>query len=170
MLELNEIEELFKTVNRGAIKAFLRNAAILKDPAASQEMKELAEANVKAISQNKPPIKPKATPAPKQKKPKAAAPEQATQLIQQPAPQTPAAAAPSQSAPVQSSPKKEFHEAFAEHHGIDKSKFKETWHAMTPEQQKITQQWHLEQLTAAPKIAKSIDALYVLFSELKKHL
>jgi hypothetical protein len=50
-------------------------------------------------------------------------------------------------------------------------KFKATWNAMTPEQQKVTKDWHAQQL-AAPKIkmAKSIDSLYNLFTELKKHL
>lgn len=169
MMELQEIEELFKNVNRGAIKAFLRNAAILKDPASTPEMKALASENVKAISQNKPLPKPKADPKPK--KQKAAVAEQATQLVQQPVPQTPAAAAPSPVAPVQPSRKMEFHEEFARHHNIDPVKFKATWQAMSPEQQKITQDWHAEQL-AAPKIkvAKSIDSLYNLFTELKKHL
>jgi hypothetical protein len=166
MIELHEIEELTKTVNRGAIKAFLRNAAILRDPNASPEMKELAEANVRAIAYNQPIPKPKADKPAKQKKPKAAAAaEQATQIITQRAPQTPAAAA----TQMKPSPKMEFHEEFARHHGIDPANFKATWHAMTPEQQKITKQWHAEQ-TAAPKMAKSIDKLYNLFSELKKHL
>ena len=158
-MELHEIEELCKTVNRNAIKALLRNAAIMKDPNASPEMRAQAEANVKAISYNKPIPKPKADPKPK--KVKAAAAEQATQLVQTPKPQTPAAAAPS--------PKVEFHEQFAQHHGIDPAKFKQTWSAMTPEQQKITQDWHAEQV-AAPKIQKSVEQLYNLFVELKKRL
>lgn len=197
MAELNEMEELFKAgVNRSAIQAYLRNAAILRDPEATPEMKELAAANVKAISQNQPMPKPKAQKAPKQAKQKAAAPEQATQLAQTPSTQTPVAAAPSQP---------EFHETFARHHGLDPAKFKETWHAMTPEQQKITQDWHAEQIakpaapiapatTATPAVAaapepikvknnavtpaasqphkmvKSVDALYNLFTQLRKHL
>ncbi len=158
MMELHEIEELCKNVNRNAIKALLRNAAIMKDPNATPEMRALAEANVKAISYNKPIPKPKAERKPK--KVKAAAAEQATQLVQTPSPQTPAAAA---------SPKVEFHEEFARHHGIDPAKFKQTWHAMTPEQQKVTQDWHAEQV-AAPKMQKSLEQLYSLFSELKKRL
>lgn len=200
MLELKEMEELFKAgVNRSAIQAYLRNAAILRDPEATPEMKELAAANVKAISQNQPMPKPKAQKAPKQAKQKAAAPEQATQLAQTPSTQTPVAAAPSQDAP-----QPEFHETFARHHGLDPAKFKETWHAMTPEQQKITQDWHAEQIAkpAAPPVAaapasaavvapepikvknnavtpaasqphkmvKSVDALYNLFTQLRKHL
>jgi hypothetical protein len=114
----------------------------------------------------------KSTPKGASKKQKAAAvAEQAIQPAKQPVPQTPAAAAPSPVAPVQSSPKMEFHEEFARHHGVDPMKFKATWNAMTPEQQKVTKDWHAQQL-AAPKIkmAKSIDSLYNLFTELKKHL
>lgn len=142
MIELFELEELAKSVNRGSMKAYLRNAAILKDPNASQEMKELAASNVRALVGMKP--SPKA-PAQKQPQQKAAAPEQATQLAQTPPTQTPSAAAPSKDAPV------EFHHEFAQHHGLDPSKFAQTFAAMTPEQQKITQDWHAEQVAAAPK-------------------
>lgn len=168
MMELNEIEELIKNVNRNAIKALLRNAAIMKDPAATAEMKAQAEANVKAISYNKPIPKPKSDPKPR--KQKAAAAEQATQLVTPPPTQTPVAAAPPKLSAVPS-PKMEFHQEFAQHHGLDPSAFKQTWHAMTPDQQKITQDWHAEQL-AAPKmkVAKSVDTLYNLFSQLRKHL
>lgn len=196
MIELKDMEELFKSgVNRAAIKAYLRNAAILRDPAATPEMKELAEANVKAIANNQPMPKPKSQKQPKQK---AAVAEQAAQPVASPQTQTPAAAAPSQDAPV------EFHQQFAQHHGLDPAKFKATWEAMSPEQQKITQDWHAEQVAkpaapvtpakpvaavpAAPqpikvvnnavtpaasqphKMAKSVDALYDLFVELKKRL
>ena len=156
MIDLNELEELFKSVNRNAIKAFLRNSAILKDPSATPEMKELAQANVKAITQNQPIPRPKKK---TNKKPEV----QATQLVQPVIPQG--------QAPVQSPQRKmEFHEEFAQHHGIDPVKFKATWNAMTPEQQNTTKQWHTEQLSAAPKIQKSIDKLYDLFAELKKNL
>ncbi len=177
MMELHEIEELIKNVNRNAIKALLRNAAIMKDPAATPEMKAQAEANVKAISYNKPlPKEPKAP-----RKQKAAAAEQATQLVTTPPAQTPAAAAPPQLSAVPS-PKMDFHEEFAQHHGVDPVKFKATWEAMSPEHQKITQDWHAEQLAAKPKapaapapvapvkIAKSVDSLYDLFTALRKHL
>lgn len=178
-MDIREIEELFKSVNRNAIKTYLRNAAILRDPAATPEMKELAAANVKAIANNQPLPKAK---SPKQPKQKAAAPEQAIQPEQSPATQTPAAAA------SPKAPEMEFHEVFARHHGIDPQKFAATWHAMTPDQQKITQDWHAEQVakpvppvkvnqsSVAPgatqplKIVKSVDALYDLFQELKKHL
>lgn len=59
MMELDELEELIKSVNRKSISAFLRNAAIVKNPNASPEMKELAQANLKAISENKPRPTPK---------------------------------------------------------------------------------------------------------------
>lgn len=181
-MELKEMEELFKAgVNRAAIQAYLRNAAILRDPGATPEMKELAAANVKAISNNQPIPKQK---APKQPKQKAAAAEQAMQLAQAPQAQKPAAAVSSSEAPPM-----EFHEVFARHHGIDPAKFKETWHAMSPEQQKITKDWHAEQVAKpapAPvkvsnspvtpvasqplKIQKSVDALYDLFAQLRKHI
>lgn len=170
MIEWSEIEELCKTVNRNAIKALLRNAAIMKDPNSSPEMRAQAEMNVKAISYNKP--LPKVGAEPKQKKVKAAASEQATQLVQQPASQTPVAAAPSSPVQMVPSPKMEFHQEFAQHHGLEPQKFANTWKAMTPEQQKITQDWHAEQLAApkVTKIAKSVETLYDLFTQLRKHL
>lgn len=177
MMELYEIEELIKNVNRNAIKALLRNAAIMKDPTASSEMRAQAEANVKAISYNKPiPREPKAP-----KKQKAAAAEQATQLVQTPPAQMPVAAAPSKLSVV-SSPKMEFHKEFAQHHGVDPVAFKATYEAMSPEHQKITQDWHAAEIAkpkmpavaVAPiapiKIAKSVDSLYNLFTALRKHL
>lgn len=170
MMELIEIEELIKNVNRNAIKALLRNAAIMKDPAATPEMRAQAEANVKAISYNKPLPKPKAEPKAPRKQ-KAAAAEQATQLVSTSPAQKPAAAAiPPVSSEVPS-PKMEFHQEFAQHHGVDPVAFKQTWNAMTPDQQKITKDWHAEQLaTPKLKVAKSVDALYNLFSQLRKHL
>lgn len=158
MKDLKEMEALFKAgVNRAAIKAYLQNAAILRDPKASSKMKEVAAANVKAISNNQPMPKqqsaaPKAKPQPKE------------------------------------APAMEFHEVFARHHGIDPAQFKSTWHAMSPEQQKVTQEWHAEQVakpaqppkvptssvvstaTQPLKVVKSIDSLYDLFVQLRKHL
>lgn len=147
-MEINEIEELCKTVNRNAIKALLHNAALMKDPNTSPELRAQAEANVKAISYNKPlphPDKPKKI---KQQK------------VVANTPVTPA---------VDAAPKVEFHEEFAQHHGIDPVKFKETWSSMNPKQQQVTRNWHAEQVLK-PKINKSIDSLYNLFTELKKHL
>lgn len=161
MIELQEVEELFKSVNRNAIKAYLRNAAILKDPSATPEMKQLAEQNVKAIAQNKPIPKPKSDKPKKQKAviETAAANPQLTPV--QPAIDT----------ATQIKAKPQFHEEFAQHHNLDPVSFKATWQAMTPEQQKITKEWHAQQLSQAPtKIIKSVDALYNLFIELKKHI
>jgi len=196
MMELQEVEELFKNVNRGAIRAFLRNAAILKDPNATPEMKELAAQNVKAISETGSAAK--LNTRKRQPKP-AAAPEQAPQTPEQQAPQTPAAAAPPQAAPVEDN----FHTEFSAHHGVDPVKFKEAWAAMSPEQQQMTRDWHASKVAPAPavaaapaapapvaadikppgagsavapsasqplKIAKSIDTLYDLFAALKKNL
>lgn len=175
MMELQEIEELFKNVNRAAIKAFLRNAAILKDPEATSEMKALAAENVKAIAQNKPIPKPK-TDKPKQpKKMKPAAAEQATQLVQQPVAQTPAAAAPS------AGKIKYKYSPVYQHYGVTE----DMWHK-TPEAHADLFNHHNEVMAGKhpglmhiksaieqamkPKMAKSLHSLYNLFTELKKHL
>lgn len=176
MIKLHEIEELFKSVNRNAIKAFLRNAAILKDPEATPEMKALAEENVKAISQNKPTPRPKIDKPAKQPKIKAAAAEQATQLIQHPAPQTPAAAAPSSTGRI-----KYKYSPVYQHYGVTE----DMWHK-TPEAHADLFNHHNEVMAGKhpelmhikaaveqavkPKMAKSIDSLYNLFSQLKKHI
>lgn len=172
-MEFHEIEELIKTVNRNAIKALLRNAAILKDPAATPEMRAMAEANVKAISYNKP--LPKNPGAPKrQKKVKAAAAEQATQLVQSPPTQTPAAAAPQPKVKLKYSP------AY-QHYGVSE----EMWHK-APEAHNDLFNHHNEVMAgkhpdlmhiktaveaAKPKaIKKSLEQLHSLFTELKKRL
>lgn len=172
MMDIKEIEELCKTVNRNAIKALLRNAAIMKDPNSSPEMRAQAEANVKAISYNKP----LPSGEPKQKKVKAAAPEQATQLVQTPSAQTPGAAAPTakpQNIKLKYSP------AY-QHYGVTE----DMWHK-TPDAQQGLFQHHNEVMAGKhpdlmhiktavesmkPKMVKSIDLLYDLFSELRKHL
>jgi len=174
---MHEIEELIKTVNRNAIKALLRNAAIMKDPAATPEMRAQAEANVKAISYNKP--LPKEPKPPRQKKVKAAAPEQATQLVQQPVPQTPVAAAPSL-APTSTGNIKLKYSPVYQHYGVSQ----EMWDK-TPDAHQGLFQHHNEVMAgkhpnlmhiktaveaAKPKMMKSIDQLYNLFSQLKKHL
>jgi hypothetical protein len=171
MMELHEIEELIKNVNRNAIKALLRNAAIMKDPAATPEMKAQAEANVKAISYNKPLPKPKAEPKPR--KQKAAAAEQATQLVKPSPAQTPVAAAPSKIAPVKSSGLP-YHPDYGTHYGVTE----EQWKAADPSAHHELAAHHNAAMAAvkqpaAPqplKVAKSVDSLYNLFSELRKHL
>lgn len=173
-MELQEIEELFKNVNRGAIKAFLRNAAVLKDPAATPEMKALAAENVKAISMNKPIPKPKAEPKPK--KQKAAVAEQAIQPVQQPVTQTPAAANPTSTGKI----KYEYSPVY-QHYGVTE----DMWHK-TPEAHADLFNHHNEVMAGKhpglahiktaveqavkPKMAKSIDSLYNLFSQLKKRV
>lgn len=176
MIELHEIEELFKSVNRNAIKAFLRNAAILKDPEATPEMKALAEENVKAIAQNKPLPKPKTDKPVKQpKKIKPAAAEQATQLVQQPAAQTPAAA------PTSTGKIKYKYSPVYQHYGVTE----DMWHK-TPEAHADLFNHHNEVMAGKhpglahiktaveqsmkPKMAKSLNSLYNLFSQLKKHI
>lgn len=210
MIELHELEELCKAVNHNAINALLHNAQIARDPKATPEMKAQAEANIKAISYSKSAPLSK---EPKQSKAKkvAAASEQAPQPVNTPSTQTPVvAAAPSQNKLVKPSRKTPFHEEFANTHGVDSAKFKETYNAMSPEQQQLTKDWHQQQLaskapaavvappvappvapivakpvataetpkvggTTAPlrhelKVAKNADALYNLFTELKKRL
>ena len=179
MMELKEIEELIKTVNRNAIKALLRNAAIMKDPNSTPELRAQAEANVKAISYNKPLPKPPG--APRQKKVKAAAAEQATQLVQSPLTQTPAAAVPPQSAKLQPNVKLKYSPAY-QHYGVSQ----EHWDKAQPDAHQALFAHHNEVMggkhpdlmhiksaveAAKPKmIKKSLEQLFDLFSELKKRL
>jgi hypothetical protein len=196
MMELHEIEELFKTVNRNAIRAFLRNAAVLKDPAATPEMKAQAAQNVKVISATGSaakirsktqlaeitgqPIPPRAKP--QKQNSQAAAPEQATQLVQQPAPRTPEAAAPSQQ--LEALP---YHPDYAQY-GVDEN----AWKGAPPEAHHELVAHHTKAQAAPPavapvmtpppgagtavaastpvKVMKSVDKLYDLFSTLKKNL
>lgn len=173
MMELHEIEELIKTVNRNAIKALLRNAAIMKDPNVSPEQRAQAEANVKAISYNKPLPKPPG--APRQKKVKAAAAEQATQLVQAPQTQTPAAAAtPKPKVTLKYSP------AY-QHYGVTEEMWNKTPHAhqdLFNHHNEVMAGKHPDLMhiktaveAAKPKmIKKSLEQLFDLFSELKKRL
>lgn len=176
MMELHEIEELIKTVNRNAIKALLRNAAIMKDPNSTPELRAQAEANVKAISYNKPLPKPPG--APKQKKVKAAAAEQATQLVQSPPTQRPAAAVPSPSGTANI--KLKYSPAY-QHYGVSE----DMWHKAPEAHQDLFNHhnevmagkhpdlMHIKTAVEAAKpqaIKKSLEQLYDLFSELKKRL
>lgn len=176
-MELHEIEELIKTVNRNAIKALLRNAAIMKDPTVSPEQRAIAEANVKAISYNKP--LPKNPGAPKrQKKVKAAAAEQATQLVQSPPTQTPAAAAPSQI--PQPKVKLKYSPAY-QHYGVTE----DMWHKSPDAHQDLFNHhnevmagkhpglMHIKTAVEAAKpkmVKKSLEHLFDLFTELKKRI
>lgn len=180
MMELREIEELVKAVNRNAIKALLRNAAIMQDPKSSPEMRAQAEANVKAIAYNKPLPKPPG--APKQKKVKAAAAEQATQLVQTPTPQTPAAAAPiSPEAPVAQPKLKLKYSPAYQHYGVSEDMWNATPHAhqeLFNHHNEVMAGKHPDLMhiksaveAAKPKmIKKSLEQLFNLFTELKKSL
>lgn len=168
-MTLHEIEELIKGVNRNAIKALLQNAAIMKDPNTTPEMRAQAEANVKAISYNQP--IPRNT-APK--KQKVAAAEQAPPPVTPPAQQTPAAVN-----PAIANVKLKYSPAY-QHYGVNE----EMWNK-TPEAQQGLFQHHNEVMAGKhpdlmhiktavesmkPKMIKSIDSLYDLFTELRKHL
>ena len=200
MLELQEIEELFKAVNHSSIKDLLRYSKIMADRNASPEDRAKASANFKAIS-NSSGIPSKSN---KQIKPNAVAAEQAKQPAQSSPAQTPAAAAPSQVVvpPTAQTP---FHEEFARHHGVDPVAFKNAFTNMSPEQQQTTRDWHQAEISknpvpsmpmsqlakpevapapsAAPavpaqvpklglptKMAKSVEKLTSLLEELRKRL
>jgi len=161
-----EIEELIKSINRSGIKAVLRHAAIINDPASSEEMKAQALENVRAIAHiGKLEIN---TSAPKKNKPVVAQPAEAIRPVQPPIQASPARQSPQIQQTI-APPGAEFHEQFAQYHKMDPATFKQIWHKMTPEQQQTTQDWHAEQL-AAPKIQKNIEQLYNLFMQLKKRL
>lgn len=219
-MELHEIEELMKSVNRGAIRAFLRNAALLKNPNTPPNIREMAEANLKAIAQtnsaanlNRPARQPR------QRKKKAVPTEQAAEAVA-PVGSSAESSAPVVPAPYDTMSDEDIHDEFARHHAVDPVKFKEAWGLMSPQQRQMTRAWHADQMAArqqaaqspaptavyrpteqavaptAPaksiptpvtptpgtgstvagtgssqfKMGKSIDALYDLFSQLKKNL
>lgn len=151
MMIMQEIEELIKSVNRNAIKAMLRNAAVLGDAKATNEMKAQALENVKAIAANKPVQKKKAT------KP-AAAPEMPPvhQLAQAPAPSplTPQIQYP-----------EGLHESPLNSGGHDETAMRGIFDALPHEEKQHIADWH-----ASTKVQKSIETLFDLFKELKKHL
>ncbi|MEM4726499.1 MAG: hypothetical protein QXG63_06120 [Nitrososphaerales archaeon] len=172
---VEELEELFKSetfaksVNRRALNLLFRNTAIIEDPYVSQEHKRQAYENIKAIIHN---IEPKSVNIGQtgiaDKKPTARKQQLSHQQIAdmyKPKPVTPKNTISTKT----TQQKYPFPEDFHIHHGVDPVKFRETWDAMTPEQQKITLDWHKEQL-AAKNIKKSLDKLYQLFETLKKQL
>jgi hypothetical protein len=184
---IDEIEELFKSedfaksVNRNALNALFRNTAILRDPNLSAEQKQQAIENIKAITHNLQPkpiniSKPKKTKVTKPEKPAEAAtetksikPVKAAPAAQTTSPAVTETKAKPKTIPTPSSEEHPFPEDFHIHHGVDPIKFKAAWDAMSPEQKKITLDWHKEQL-AAKNINKSLDRLYKLFETLKKHI
>lgn len=171
---LEEIEELLKSkefaksVNRHALNLLFRNTAALRDPTLSQEQRKQAIENIKAITHNL---------EPKPLKTKFGTPQKNKKSIKtsQTAVKPKTSAIPSQSVQPPKTvekPQQEaypFPEDFHIHHGVDPVKFKAAWEAMTPEQRKITLDWHNEQLTTK-KIKKSLDKLYQLFETLKKQI
>ncbi len=148
---MQQIEELMKTVNRSAIKAMLRNAAILGDEKATDEMKAQALENVKAIAGNKQPKKSK-----KVKAPEAAAPMMAA--VQQPA----APAAPEQ---PQIQYPEGLHLSPLNTGGHDETAMRGIFDSLPHEEKQHVIDWH-----AKNQVKKSVETLRGLFKELKKHL
>lgn len=149
-MTLQQIEELFKTVNRSAIKAMLRNAAILGDEKATDEMKAQALENVKAIAGNKQPKKPKKVKTP------AVTPMMAAQQ-----PTTPAAA------PAQ--PQIQYPEGLhltpLNTGGHDETAMRGIFDSLPHEEKQHIVDWH-----ATNQVKKSVETIHDLFKELKKHL
>ncbi len=152
MINMQQIEELMKTVNRSAIKAMLRNAAILGDEKATDEMKAQALENVKAIAGNKQPKKSKKVKAPEA----AAAPMMAA--VQQPA----APAAPEQ---PQIQYPEGLHLSPLNTGGHDEAAMRGIFDSLPHEEKQHVADWH-----ASTKVQKSIETLFSLFTQLKKHL
>lgn len=176
MLNLDEIEELFKSTelikNKKMVEALLHNVKMAQNTSLSPEQRELAQANIKAITSGGKPMKPA---APKKvKAPKEAAPVNPAS-IQPVAPLNPAApvAAP-QNVKLKYSP------VYA-HYGVTP----EHWEAAGPEAHQGLFAHHNEVMAgkhpdlmhiktaveqAKTKMMKSVDHLFDLFSQLKKHL
>lgn len=143
MLELQEIEELIKAVHPNQIREMLRNAAILNDPTATDEMKNKALDSFKAVATNK--IIPKTN-----------------------QPEAPIAAA-AQPAPAPQSIieyPKGLHLSPLNTGGHDEEGMKGIFHALPDHEKKAIVDWHASQTP----VNKSIDSLYALFQELKKRI
>jgi len=166
-MTMQEIEELIKSVNRNAIKAMLRNAAILGDEKATDEMKGQALENVKAIAANKP------LPKTKTKiKPVVAPAAEATQLVQTPAQASPApqltpTVQPSAGAATPS--KIEYpqglHLSPLNAAGHDEAAMRGIFDALPDHEKQHIADWH-----SGMKMKKSINTLHDLFTQLKKHI
>lgn len=150
---MQEIEELMKNVNRSAIKAMLRNAAILGDEKATDEMKAQALENVKAIAGNKQPKKSKKVKA------VAAPPEMPPvhQLAQSPAP--------SPLTPPSIPYPEGLHLSPLNTGGHDEAAMRGIFDSLPHEEKQHVADWH-----ASTKVQKSIETLFSLFTQLKKHL
>ena len=147
-MNLHEIEELIKAIDPKAIKAMMHNAAILDDPNSSEQAKIAALENVKAIATNKkiPKSKDKPVVAPAATQPDAApvAPTPVTPQIEYP---------------------QGLHLSPLNGAGHDEEKMNGIFHALPDHEKKAIADWH-----TSTNVAKSIDSLYDLFKELKKHL
>lgn len=164
-MQLQEIEELIKATKPNAIKAMLRNAAILNDPNVTEEMRRQALENVKAIAANKPTneikdikMKP-ASAAPAKPKKVKSSPEQAIKLAQVQAMKPPVAEQPKLDYP------QGLHETELNVSGHDEPAMKGIFNALPDHEKKSIIDWH-----ANTKMKKSIDTLHNLFVELKKHI
>lgn len=144
-MEKHEIEELIKAVNKNAVKAMLRNAAILDNPNMSDEMKALAIENVKAIVGNRQGAK-----------------KTKLKSVEQPIQPVPVAAAPE-------APKMEYpqglHLSPLNTAGHDENAMKGIFDSLPDHEKKSIIDWH-----SGIQMKKSVDTLYNLFVELKKHL
>ncbi len=180
MLNLDEIEELFKSTelikNRKMVEALLHNVKMSQNMELSPEQRELAHANIKAITSGG---KPAAPASPKKiKKPKDA--------VASAQPVNPASiqpAAPLNPAVPQSSAgqiKLKYSPAY-QHYGVTQ----EHWDAAGPDAHQGLFAHHNEVMAgkhpdsmhiktaveqAKANMIKSADNLYNLFLELKKHL
>lgn len=159
-MTLVEIEELIKSVNRNAIKAMMRNAAILGDAKATDEMKAQALDNVKAIAANKPLPKIKNKPtAPPTITP--VAPAAAAAVVTPPTAGTPLQPQPS----AQHEYPQDLHLSPLNTAGHDEKAMRGIFDSLPDHEKKSVVDWH-----AKTKINKSVDALYDLFAQLKTHL
>lgn len=159
-MDIREIEELIKTANSKQIKAMMRNAAILSDPNISEEMKIQALENIKAISAGNKPKKQRLKPV----APVATPPTPPTQLVQQPV--APAAATTPAATPTESAPYPEgLHLSPLNAGGHDEAAMRGIFDSLPHEEKQHVADWH-----ASTKVQKSIETLFSLFTQLKKHL
>ncbi len=182
MFELDEIEELFKNTelikSKKMIEALLQNTRMLQSPDITPEQRELAQANIKAITSGGRPI----SNAPK--KVKAIAPPSSQQVIQPVAPaniqpQTPLNPAITPASPI-GNIKLKYSPAY-EHYGVTP----EHWNQASPEAHQGLFAHHNEVMAgkhpelmhiknaveqSKAKMMKSVEQLHNLFSQLKKHL
>lgn len=169
---MHEIEELMKGVNRSAIKAMLRHATIINDPMSSEKVKAQALENVRAIAHSgKLALDTSAPKKVKAIKPVVAPAAESAQPAQQPVQVPPATQSPQiqQPAGVTVPPKIEYpqglHLSPINTVGHDEAAMKGIFDALPDHEKQHVAEWHSKN-----KMVKSIDTLYSLFTQLKKHL